>query len=112
MIVVIQCAAGKAHNAGHLLTPAGTPVTFVAHPEIAPVDNGHLHARPDDDCGGEKSWRDVLMDYNKDPRGNPAGLVAAYRLYDNAVYQRLVDWSCLTTLASREVRLEHPEQGW
>ena len=31
------------------------------------------------------------MDYNNNPRGNPLGLVAAYRLYDNAVYQHLVD---------------------
>jgi hypothetical protein len=91
MIVVIQCAASKAHNAGHLLTPAGAPVTFVAHPEIASADNEHVHARPDDDFGSGKSWRDVLMDYNNNPRGNPLGLVTAYRLYDNAVYQRLVD---------------------
>src|SRR5260370_1382393 len=61
MIVVIQCAASKAHNAGHLLTPAGTPVTFVAHPEIAPAANGHVHARPDDDCGGGKAWRQMLQ---------------------------------------------------
>jgi len=31
------------------------------------------------------------MDCNNNPRGNPVGLVAAYRFYDNAVYQRLVD---------------------
>jgi hypothetical protein len=31
------------------------------------------------------------MDYNNNPGGNPLGLVPAYRLYDNAVYQRLVD---------------------
>jgi hypothetical protein len=91
MIVIIQCAASKAHNAGHLLTPAGAPVTFVAHPEIAPGDNEHAHARPDDDCGSGKSWRDVLVDYNNNSAGNPVGLVAAYRLYDNAVYERLVD---------------------
>jgi hypothetical protein len=55
MIVVIQCAASKAHNAGHLLTPAGVPVTFVAHTEIAPVDDEHVHARPDDHCGNYQS---------------------------------------------------------
>jgi hypothetical protein len=55
VIVVIQCAASKAHGAGHLLTPAGVPVTFVADPEIAPVDDEHIHARPDDDCGSGTS---------------------------------------------------------
>ena len=87
MIVDMQCSASKVHDAGHLLTPAGVRVTFVAHPEIAPANNEHVHARLDDDCGNGKSWRDVLMDYNNNPRGNPLGLVAAYRLYDNAVYQ-------------------------
>jgi hypothetical protein len=91
MIVVIQCAASKAYGAGHLLTPAGVPVTFVAHPEIAPVDDEHLHARPDDDCGSGKSWRDVLLDYNNALLGNPLGLLPAYRLYENPVYERLVD---------------------
>jgi hypothetical protein len=91
MIVVIQCAASKAHGAGHFLTPAGVPVTFVAHPKIAPVDDQHLYARPDDDCGSGKSWRDVLLDYNNAPRGNPLGLLPAYRLYENPVYERLGD---------------------
>jgi hypothetical protein len=92
VIVVIQCAASKAHGAGHLLmAPARVPVIFVAHPEIAPVDDEHVHARPDDDCGGGKSWRDVLMDYNNNPGGNSLGLLPAYRLYANPVYERLVD---------------------
>jgi hypothetical protein len=62
MIVVIQCAAGKARDAGHLVTPSGIPVTFVAHPEIAPEDVGYVLARPDDDCGNGKSWRDLLLE--------------------------------------------------
>lgn len=90
MIVVIQCAASKAQGAGHLLTPAGIAVTFVAHPEIAPVDDEHVHARPDDDCGSGKSWRDFLVDYNNNPGANPLGLLPAYRLYENTVYERLV----------------------
>lgn len=91
MIVVIQCAASKAHGAGHLLTPEGVPVTFVADPEIAPMDDEHIYARPDDDCGSGTSWRGVLVDYNKNPGGNRHGLLPAYRLYANPVYQRLVD---------------------
>jgi hypothetical protein len=72
MIAVIQCAASKAPDAGHLVTPSGIPVTFVAHPEIAPEDNGYVFARPDGDFGDGKSWRDVLLEYNDDPRDNLA----------------------------------------
>jgi hypothetical protein len=61
------------------MTPAGVPVTFVAHPEIAPADDKHVHARQDDDCGSGKSCRDVLVDYNKNPGGNSIGLLPAYR---------------------------------
>jgi hypothetical protein len=90
MIVVIQCAASKSPNAGHLATADGKPVTFVAHPEIAPNDN-ELYVRPDDDAGEGKSWREVLLAYNREPRGNPLGLLPAYRLYGNLVYERLVE---------------------
>jgi hypothetical protein len=72
------------------VTPAGVPVTFVAHPEIAPAEE-QIHARPDDDSGGGKSWRELLLDYNKNPRGNPLGLLPAYRLYANPAYELLVD---------------------
>lgn len=90
MIVVIQCAARKAPNAGHLVTADGKPVTFVAHPEIAPRDDG-VYARPDDDAGEGRSWREVLLVYNRESRGNPLALLPAYRLYQNPVYARLVD---------------------
>jgi hypothetical protein len=90
MIVVIQCAASKAADAGYLVTADGKPVTFVAHPEIAPKTD-EFYARPDDDAGEGKSWREVLLAYNRDPRANPFGLLPAYRLYENAVYERLVD---------------------
>lgn len=89
MIVVIQCAATKVAKAGHLVTAVGEPVTFVAHPEIAPKDN-KLYARPDDDAGEGRSWREALLAYNREPHGNPLGLLPAYRLYRNPVYERLV----------------------
>jgi hypothetical protein len=91
MIVVIQCAATKALDAGHLLTARGVPVTFLAHPQLASENSGCLYARPDDDCGGGKSWRDVLVDYNNNPAGNSLRLLPVYRLYANPVYERLVD---------------------
>lgn len=90
MIVVIQCAASKASNAGNLVTADGTPVIFVAHPEIAPKDN-KFYGRPDDDAGQGKSWREGLLTYNQEPRGNVLNLLPAYRLYENPVYERLVD---------------------
>jgi hypothetical protein len=90
MIVVIQCAARKSRNAGHLVTADGKPVTFVAHPKIASKDD-KVYARPDDDAGEGRSWREVLRAYNRDPRGNLLGLLPAYRLYRNPIYERLVD---------------------
>ena len=90
MIVIIQCAAGKATNAGHLVTADGKPVTFVAHPEIAPENGSRVYARPDDEAGEGKSWRDVLRAYNRQPSDNPLGVLPAYRLYQNPVYERLV----------------------
>lgn len=90
MIVVIQCAASKAPDAGHLATADGKPVIFVAHPEIAPKHDG-FYARPDDDAGEGRSWREVLLAYNREQLGNVLGLLPAFRLYQNPVYERLVD---------------------
>jgi hypothetical protein len=90
MIVVIQCASRKQPGAGHLVTGAGKPVCFVAHPELAPDDPTCLFARPDDaDSGG--TWRKALVAYNDNPNSNPLGLSPAYQLYGNEVYERLVD---------------------
>lgn len=85
MIAVIQCAASKRQNAGHLVTADGKPVTFVAHPEIAPRNDGCVYARPDDDADDGKSWRNALLAYNREP-GNMLRLLAAYRLYENRIY--------------------------
>lgn len=90
MIVTIQCAASKSPNAGHLVTAEGKPVTFVAHPEIAPKNDSCVYARPDDDASEGKSWRDILLGYNRQPNHNPLGVLPAYRLYENPVYERLV----------------------
>jgi hypothetical protein len=90
MIAVIQCAASKQSNAGHLKTSDGKRVVFVAHPEIAPVDAEHLYARPDGPTDSGKSWRDVLLEYNAASL-NPLALLPAYRLYENKIYYRLVE---------------------
>jgi hypothetical protein len=91
MIAVIQCAATKRPDAGHLVTAAGKPVYFVADPEAAPVAPTCVYARPDDLSDSGASWRSVLLAYNKAPNENPLGLYSAYELYQNKVYERLAD---------------------
>jgi hypothetical protein len=88
MIVVIQCQ-GKKHCGGSLSTASGQPVTVVAQPQLAPAD-GHVYARPDDLSEEGRSWREVLLDYNRSGR-NPQGLLAAYHLYQEPLYGRLAE---------------------
>jgi hypothetical protein len=91
MIIVIQCAAIKNSNAGHLVSASGKPIVFVADPLSAPTDPAHVSARPDDLSESGASWRSVLLEYNKQNGGNPLRLYQAYKLYKNALYERLVD---------------------
>ena len=63
MIVVIQCAARKAADAGHLRTKNGRKVMFVANPDLTPRDGGCIYARPDDVAETGTSWRTVLRQY-------------------------------------------------
>jgi hypothetical protein len=90
MIVIIQCAATKRSDAGHLVTADGKRVVFVAHPKIATHDSACVYALPDDVSAGAKTWRDVLLEYNGAPGDNPLGLLPACRLYENRIYERLV----------------------
>jgi hypothetical protein len=69
MIVVIQCAASKRGDAGHLTTASGKPVDFVADPQSAPANPARIYARPDDMADRAWSWRQVRLDYNKEPGG-------------------------------------------
>jgi len=91
MIVVIQCAASKRHHAGRLFTDTGLPVEFVGDPAKAPQTSACLFARPDDLSASGKTWRDGLSLYNAHPTENPLGLLPAFRLYENPVYERLVE---------------------
>lgn len=91
MIVVIQCAASKRPEAGHLLTGCGKPVLFVADPKAAPPSLSHVYARPDDLSDSGEQWRQTLLRYNEQAEGNPLGLCPAYQLYENGIYQRLVN---------------------
>jgi hypothetical protein len=91
MIVVIQCAAAKRSGAGRLVSASGKPVCFVANPEVAPADSNYLYARPDDLSDNERSWRQVLLEYNERPANNPLGLYRACELYANPVYAKLAE---------------------
>jgi hypothetical protein len=90
MRIVIQCAATKAENAGSLRTGGGRRVLFVADPANAPPALDVVYARPDDEAGNGRTWRQVLVEYNTTGAGNPLALLPAYRLYHNNVYQGLV----------------------
>ena len=98
MIVVIQCAAGKDDNAGHLRTVDGRNVMFVAKPDAAPPGGDALYARPDDLSDTGRSWRDVLQEYNADPGDNPLGLLPAWQLYTNRTYKDLAKRYCFEHL--------------
>jgi hypothetical protein len=91
MIVVIQCAAGKRPERRHLVsTMQGKPVHFVASPEAAPFNPAVLYARPDDLAENGMSWRQILLEYNRDRERNPLDLHPAYWLYENRTYFNLV----------------------
>jgi hypothetical protein len=90
MKIVIQCAASKTPEAGTLRTQAGMPVMFVADPASAPVSEDCVYAHPDDLAEDGRSWREILLAYNRQPGGNPFRLIPAFRLYANGAYRQLV----------------------
>ena len=92
--VVIQCAASKRPNAGHLTTEDGKPVFFVANTAAAPRKPDVVYRRPDDVALSALSWREVLTKYNAthgSAQANPLGLLPAWRLYRDPTYEYLVD---------------------
>ena len=90
MNVVIQCAARKRSDAGHMRGRDGTPVMFVADPAHAPRAGDLVYARPDDLADDGRTWRDWLLEYNCLPGSNPLSLLPAFELYRNSAYERLV----------------------
>jgi hypothetical protein len=91
MIFIIQCAASKRPDAGHLIAKDGRPIKFVAHPELAPIERNTVYARPDDLSEARFSWRERLRKYNERPEGNALRLLPAYELYENKCYRGLVN---------------------
>lgn len=90
MIVVMQCAGRKQPGAGTLHASDGKPVKFVAYPESAPNDGRVCYARPDDSSDFGGTWREHLVAYNRNPGGNPLGLLPAVHLYADEAYRNLV----------------------
>ena len=94
MIVVISCAGSKSERAGRLKTRDGTPIEFVAQPDIAPRRPGVAYERPDGDSGCGVTWRRWLVEYNQKHVGranNPDGLLPAWQLYKPPIYGQLVN---------------------
>jgi len=91
LIAVIQCAGRKARNAGHLETPAGRPVTFVADPKAVVPSDEVLYEHPDGMSDYGWTWREALLKYNEDRSQNPLHLLPAWQLYENPAYGRLFE---------------------
>lgn len=68
------------------------------------------------------AWRERLVDYNDAVTANPDGLLPAYQLYTNPVYQRLVDTFGLNSvfilsagwglIRSRKARTDWNNRRW
>ena len=86
-IVVIQCAGRKRPTAGHLKSSDGRNVIFVAKPDEAPKDAPYVYAHPDGTDASGESWREKLLQYNREPTDNPLGLLPAWQLYKPRGYQ-------------------------
>ena len=85
--VVIQCAASKRADAGHFMSDDGRKIVFVADPCRAPANSSVTYQRPDDIAPSGRSYRDMLIAYNRNQRAeNPFGLLPALDLYQNKVY--------------------------
>lgn len=86
MIMVLQCAASKMADAGHMRQQDGSKVMFVGNPATAPSARRFVFASPDDVADTGSTWRDELKKYNKKPGNNPWNLLPAWKLYQNPTY--------------------------
>ena len=89
LTVVIACAGTKSASPGHLKLGNGRRVKFVAHPEAAPKGGSTSYRHPDDMAYSGLTWRQVLIEYNRSPAGNPLGLLPVWRLYEPPGYPRV-----------------------
>lgn len=87
MNIVIVCAARKEPRAGYLRQQDGQKVKFVADPDNAPRAESYIYARPDDISDVGVSWTETLHQYNETPGDNPLGLLPAWELYSEPIYE-------------------------
>ena len=99
MIIVIVCANRKDPDAGYMETKTGRRVMFVADPKNAPRQNARkrnpvIYRHPDDEAKAEKSWKEILREYNEkyidNPLSNEFKLFPAWQLYKHPIYEELV----------------------
>lgn len=82
--IILSCGGRKHPEAGTLKTKEGKCVQFVADPQNCEKDPNFVYARPDDPSDQDnKTWREVLCEYNTTHQGekNPLNLKPAYQLY-------------------------------
>lgn len=89
MKIVIQCAAGKSSNAGHLKTSGLRDILFVAKPELAKNTGRYIYKSPNDISENNITWAEELVKYNNNS-ANELHLLPSYKLYDNNIYRALV----------------------
>ena len=92
MNIVIVCADGKEPRAGYLRQQDGQKVKFVADPDSASraessCNESYVYARPDDISDVGVSWTETLHQYNETPGDNPLGLLPAWELYSEPIYE-------------------------
>ena len=89
-IIVIQCAARKQPQAGHLRHSDGRKAMFVAEPDLAPATPGYIYTHPDERTDTGLSWRKELLRYNQEQaEDNPLELLPAWQLYQDQTYELL-----------------------
>jgi hypothetical protein len=92
MKIVIQCAGKKRpgkFDSGLRHPSDNLPVKFVARPDLAPPSPSVAYARPDDMYDSTRTWRQVLIEYNRINKANPSQLAQAYELYVPSAYEGL-----------------------
>jgi len=88
MKIVIQCASGKAPNAG-FFQEDGENILFVAKPSLGLGNKRFLYKSPSDISRNGTMYIENLSQYNR-RSNNPYNLLPAYKLYSNDVYRALV----------------------
>lgn len=93
MKIIIQCAGRKKKPLpkSGFRTSDNRLIQFVANPNLAPDSEIYAYKKPEDIYNGSDTWRDEILEYNKNPISNPLQLFPAYQLYADHTYRNLVE---------------------